>query len=216
MSVTVNRFGFLLALALSLCINAFTQTKQADQRPNFSGEWHLDRSESASRSLDAVYKVLAKESAKAGLRAEVLRILRIVHVDPELRMTVTNISSDFDKAGNLVGKNESESRSEVLFTDGRKQEGTGPSGRKIVIQTEWKGARIWSTSTYDAMRPLSPASGREPKFYSESYETTYSISEDGKVFTVESWMRRENDTTRHFPSKLVYRRVEASAEASRD
>ena len=202
----------VLGLALIFFTSGFAQTKP---RPNFSGEWQLDESKSVNRAQDAVTMILSEESAKVGIRLERSRILTIVHVDPELRLSEIGITKELDRANNLLGKNESRYPQLILFTDDRKQEEMSTTGHKVATQTEWKGSRILSTATSTNLQRTRLPSGRESSFTVQYRDTIYSLSDDGKELTIESWTRLQDDPARRGPTKLVYRRMESPGQAVR-
>ncbi len=109
--------GYILIAALLPL--AGTMTVRAQQKPDFSGEWHLNRQASA---LSAIVGPVAQSGA-----------LRIEHHDPSFKCQMTIM---------LDGK-PFETKYELL-TDGREVASTD-GGRRIVSRLRWDGDALVAT-----------------------------------------------------------------------
>ena len=212
--VSMKRNTFIFALVLVICSSVFSQTKPTTERPNLSGDWKLDPGKSVDGGGRVKTSVLPQPNF--GKHTEISTILRIVHVDPELRITERTTSREFDSAGKLFAQSESENTPTVIFTDRRKQDERSPDGRKIMTRAEWKGSSIQSTSTFKSTRTSMTQSGLESPFYVRHEDMTLSLSDDGKELTIEYSTRIPGNTRPHNLMRRVYSKVDSSGEAVRD
>ena len=128
----------LIAMCALICLalTCAARINAADEQPNFTGTWRLNRelSDNAQEKIkEAVGKKggmlgkimggrVAQDRMKDG--ASMAEVLRITHNDPEIQVSGNN---------NLTRR---------LFTDGRKVSNTRPKGESLETTARWQGSQL--------------------------------------------------------------------------
>lgn len=159
----VNKSAILWFVLIAFASSLDAQTKPAKSKPNLTGTWLLD----------------VKRSNSVGLTSRPDLPIRISHVDPELRLTLTSESN-----GQLVERNF------VYFTDGRDEENQATSllttnpqtakpgelqNQRTKSKTRWSGNKVVIRSLLQLT-----AGGRVIEF---ELVDEWKLSSDGRTLT---------------------------------
>lgn len=184
------RTFFVVLVALVVAPSLCAQQKAAKVKPEFSGNWALDRKKTSDHYLARDY------------------ILRTVHQDPEFRFVRSYQENGQTKLGQEF----------IYYTDGRGEKNqttlaltTSPNPSKAPDQTSvtesktvWRGDKIETRSRINGS-----VAGFSLNF--ERIEE-WKLSEDGQTLTHKSRVEHRGGTAAFVPAtppetKLVYRRV---------
>lgn len=174
-------FGFLVLL---LAISGSTALSEPKPKPNFSGSWLLDQ----------------QKSTDSGLTGRPDLPMKIVHQDPEFRVT-----RSYDLDGQIA------EGTFVYFTDRRSERNDPAPGWPATLKDEGdKSHTKWNGNKIVIRKRLSPLDVGGVVIETERL-TEYEISDDGKVLTqtirinfLPSRTPVQNTTPNR---KLIYNRV---------
>lgn len=118
------------------------QVLSKNAKPNFSGNWTLERSE------DVQDKIFKPKLTQIDPLIRTVTRLTIEHTDPELKMTEVVTAEQLDASGNVVKKTDSSSVASVYYTDKRGERNRDNStskwdGKSIIVSiTREKGVSM--------------------------------------------------------------------------